>query len=408
MIRSIRVSDLKSGVEYALIIALYYVAGGAFSYTAYSTQITVFFLVAFVLCVLGGNINKLLQEKVFLVLFFESIFLLLVPILNFDGFTSYIAIIMQLFIGAFCAAIIPLENFRYKYIRIMAFFASVSLVGYVLAFIYPQIIFYFPVIIGEASVDYYNAFIYVFMTAKGYGATVLTTRNAGICWEPGCYQAFLNIALFFLLSGEERKQEQRFTIFFFILAITIFSTLSTTGIILMALTLMRYWKVWLRRFSCNMRTLLITFILLVGVALILIQSGIIVDIIQKINKEFFLSGSNAGSAMDRISINKIGYIFVGGFWFFGMSFPKWLTFGETLWNSVIHSFLCLGTPFTLIHLYAYWRGSRRLAYGSSLLFILMVASASTETLFWRVFFNTMAFYGVMEPCYALRTRRNTI
>lgn len=392
-------------IEYALIVALYYVTGGAFSYTGYNIQITLFFFVTFILCILFGKINVVLQKGVFTILFLESIFILLVPILNMDEFSSYFAIIMQLFIGAFCSAIIPIENFRNKYIRVIVFFAAVSLMGYVLGFIYPSIINYFPVIIGTASVDYYNAIIYVFMTAKGYASTVLTTRNAGICWEPGCYQMFLNIALFFLLNGENRKHEKKFVVYFFILVITIFTTMSTTGIILLCLNIIRFRTVWLRYLKKNKFTLFGSCIVALMLLFLFIQTDIISTIIEKVDREFFLSGVSEGGALDRISFDKIRYIFVDGLWIFGMSFPRWLTYGESLWNSVIHSFLCLGTPFTVVHLYGYWRGSRQLAYDSVLLFVIMVVSASTETFFWRVLFNTIVFYGAKKSHFGRNEER---
>lgn len=383
-------------VEYILIIALYYVTGGAFSYTAYNVQITVFFIFSFATCVLLGKINQIFQKQIFIFLSLEGLFLLLVPFLNNDSYTSYIAIIMQLFIGAFCAIIIPLENFKYKYIRIMVFFAFVSLICFSLGFVYPQIITKFPKIVGDASVDYYNAFIYVFMSAKGYATTVLTTRNAGICWEPGCYQAFLNIALFFLLITEEKKHQKRFTLYFLVLVITILTTLSSLGIILLLLNLIRFRKILLKKMLKNSSYLLITLFCILILIVVLFQTGFIDTMIEKINYEFIVSNKEKGGLFDRISLDRIGYIMEDGFWFLGMSFQRWLTFNKSLWNSVIHSFLCLGTPFTLMHLFMYWRGSRRLALGSIILFVIMLMSASTETLFWRVFFNTIAFYGVIE------------
>ena len=77
----------------------------------------------------------------------------------------------------------------------------------------------------------------------------------------------------------------------------------------------------------------------------------------------------------------------------GMSFSKWLTYNESMWNSIIHSILCLGLPFTVIQLIGYWKGAHVLSKKRWLLFLIMILSASTETLFWRVFFNTFAFYG---------------
>lgn len=56
-------------------------------------------------------------------------------------------------------------------------------------------------------------------------------------------------------------------------------------------------------------------------------------------------------------------------------------------------FSSFGIPFTLIQLIGYWKGTKVLASKHILLFLIMLLCASTETLFWRVFFNTFAFYG---------------
>ena len=45
-------SKLKNIIEYVIIIATFYVTGGAFSYIHYSLQIIVFFLMSLLLCVL--------------------------------------------------------------------------------------------------------------------------------------------------------------------------------------------------------------------------------------------------------------------------------------------------------------------------------------------------------------------
>ena len=106
----------SSIIEYLLIIALYYVAGGAFSYTNYSLQITIFFVVSFFLCVVMGRLDYVLQRRVILAWGSMSALVMLVPILFDDSITTYLAIVMQLAIGMFCAAIIPIEVFKKKYI----------------------------------------------------------------------------------------------------------------------------------------------------------------------------------------------------------------------------------------------------------------------------------------------------
>ena len=233
----------KEIIEYALIIALYYVTGGAFSYKNYSAQIIVFFCIGAVLCYLYGNKHYLLLKRVFTPWMLMSLFVFFVPLINDDTITTYIAIIMQLTIGLFCATIIKPDKFREKYTNIITIFAAISLIFFSIGMIAPSFSQHFPIIDGEASVDYYNAFVYVFMKAKGYSSLVLMNRNPGICWEPGCYQMFLNVGLLFLLEQEKKIHQSFFLQKMTILMVTIITTMSLTGILLLIVTLVTNGKV---------------------------------------------------------------------------------------------------------------------------------------------------------------------
>lgn len=380
--------NINKILQYFLIIALYYVTGGAFSYTNYSLQITLLFFVSFILCIFFQKKN-FLKKTPFFVWVYMCIFLLFVPIIFNDSIPTYVAIMLQLAIGAFCASFIPVEEFIKIYINVIVIFALISLIGYTLSLIRPSIALLFPVTIGDASVDYYNAGVYVFMSAKGFGELSITTRNAGICWEPGCYQCFLNIGLFFLLERKDLFEKKYYYLKISILVITILTTISTTGILIMAILLLIYYKKWI--ISLNFKSYLIIFAL-IGVVIFMFNYTNLGDFFQnKISREF----GNEGTFLERISLSKIQYIVSenGIPYFFGMSFSKWITFDESMWNSIIHSLLCLGFPFTTIQLIGYWRGCHVLSKKWWVLFFIMILCASTETLFWRVFFNTFAFYG---------------
>lgn len=381
------------GIEYALIVALYYVAGGAFSYTNYSFQITSFFLISLGLLIAFGRQWLLLCKMPFMALLLMFFFIILVPLINDDSISSYLANIMQISIGFFCASIIPIERFKMKFVDIMVFFAAVSLVGFAVGAVYPSIAQKFPLTIGDASVDYYNAGIYVFMRPKGYGSFFLTKRNAGICWEPGCYQCFLNIAILMLLEKQDKKGDRHFYTKFAILIMTVITTISTTGIIILTILLVVYAKTWLGE-TKETQVFAMT-IAIAAAGYFFFRSSFGKEIIDKITREFTFNNSGEGqNVFNRTSLGHMKYLFEGGFWFFGMSFSRWLTVdAPSLWNSIIHSALCMGIPFTCIHLMGYWYGSHRVADKGWLLFLMMIMCASTETLFWRVFFNTVAAYG---------------
>lgn len=125
------------------------------------------------------------------------------------------------------------------------------------------------------------------MQSKGYGNFLLTTRNAGICWEPGCYQAFLNIALLFLLDGWKYREIEPSFKQLLVLIITIITTGSTTGLILFAIILFAYRNVWRIR---NKNGILIPIVILVAILIMLFRTSFGIDFMQKISREETESG----------------------------------------------------------------------------------------------------------------------
>lgn len=389
---------IKDVLDYIIIILLFYYTGGAFSSRNYSLKITML-LIAMLILVLffAQKRNEKRLYKGVCLLTAMIFFILLVPVLNSDSnLGPYIAIPMQLCIGLLVAIFIEKKVFEEKFIYIITVFAAISLLGFVLQIMVPSIALAFPMsTVEDASVNYYNAIVYVFMSPKGfYDNSVMTVRNAGICWEPGCYQAFLNLGIFFLLAGSAKEKIKNRAIILFILIITVITTFSTNGYIIMGILLLVYHKNVKAIYKTNKKI----FILGIGgsiIALCLIQAiGIdIFRVFDKVQKEFNSSSEN--NVIERVSLEKIKYLFYEGhFYFFGMSFSRWTTINESMWNSIIHTILCIGIPFTTLQLYGYWKFSAKYKY-PLVIFIILIMCFSTETLFWRTFFNSLIFMGIL-------------
>ena len=145
------------------------------------------------------------------------------------------------------------DEFIVKYVRIMFCLAILSLICH--AFI--QITHGGPLpfqqaFIGSNGLRRYSTFYhtvgwelnYSYHTA-GYG---YFTRNAGIFWEPGGYQVFLNLALFLFWAKQElfellwttRRRKRLYKMTVPILIITILSTQSTTGYICLIFNILFY------------------------------------------------------------------------------------------------------------------------------------------------------------------------
>lgn len=127
---------------------------------------------------------------------------------------------------------IDLETILNKYISIMIFISIFSLVCMV--FRNEIIKMDFIKTIDEGT---YGTKLLFFSTVKCGSGNILFWRNQGPFWEPGVYQAYLALALIFLLFYVKRKHQIKEMI---ILIITIVSTFSTTGYIVLAIILCAY------------------------------------------------------------------------------------------------------------------------------------------------------------------------
>ena len=137
--------------------------------------------------------------------------------------------LLSKFLISYCAVMIDRENFLKRFINLVIFIACCSLVFFFLIQIGADALVrnvlitnHAPCRTGNIS---YGRFLYHYM--PNYG------RNVGLYNEPGVYQLYLNLALFFLLFQSEKnnlnkKQTVRYSI---VLVITIISAMSTAGYI---------------------------------------------------------------------------------------------------------------------------------------------------------------------------------
>lgn len=116
--------------------------------------------------------------------------------------------------------------FKESYISCMTIIAIVSVVSIVIYIIIPSLIEVLPVLRNsKGRIGYFGIFTVVsdFLMTGSH-------RNQGIFWEPGAFQAFLSLAYIFELSNVKQRKWVLISIL-----IAMFSTLSTTGIIVAVL-----------------------------------------------------------------------------------------------------------------------------------------------------------------------------
>jgi hypothetical protein len=172
-----------------------------------------------------GKKKYIINKKYFLYTILISTFSLIPMFISGDysNYLKYFKLLTFLLGMSLVPQIISFELFRDTYIKIVTFLAVNSLIIYILLLISPSIANFFPVITGYGEhVKYNNLILYVSLVTD-----YPNNRNYSIFYEPGVYQAFLNIAILLELHKNYLKNLLKLSIFF----ICLLTTFSTTGFI---------------------------------------------------------------------------------------------------------------------------------------------------------------------------------
>lgn len=149
---------------------------------------------------------------------------LVIPILYGRYNTKQMIIMVAAWsIGYLYTLFVSYEEFKEYFYIIIKFLAIYSLITFALSILFPSLMDFLPYVERNGT-SYHNA-VFSIVSDSTY-----VTRNFGIFWEPGAYSIYLNVALYFELF--ENKFDIKRVV---LLAATILSTLSTLGIVCMAI-----------------------------------------------------------------------------------------------------------------------------------------------------------------------------
>lgn len=386
-------------MEYAILILLIYLTGSPYFVTFYySNAVIMSFIIVFIYFVKTHFHKFYLHKVVNLVVLFMFISLTITVIVNSESeLQSYIAIALQLLISYMFVIIFDYKKFLKMYINCISIIALISIVFYSVLLMYPGIMLYFPQSPNTNSLVYHNAIVHLFSRANGFSYFFPFLRNHSIFWEPGSYQAFLNLGILFLLESINIKSSinnsKRYLSHFLILSVAVVTTYSTTGYLIYAMLLFFYRKQVKHLLGSSMiKRLTILPILVLGLFLISKWGIPLSYIIDKIGNEF---GSEL-SFLNRIYLDDLKLLtYDNNLNFWGISFSKYKEIERQSANSIIHTLVVLGTPFTVILLALYYKFSR-LLNKSFVAFIMLTMIFSTQSLIWRPLFVSLGLYGLTE------------
>lgn len=229
------IDNIKTKDRYNFILLMLFILNEAgFVFLTFNSIIR--YLTAIFICIgfLIVNTKKLKINKKLVFVF--VIFLLLLTlsfIRNIEQYTVYINVLFSFCVAVIVVSCLDFNYFIKLFVKCMYIIAIFSLLIYfsniILFKYYPSLLNFWPFkVTNSAKTLVNNYFLSVFqLSYRGYD------RNFGPFWEPGAYQTFLNLALYFTIFLQKPFNKKYFIVFI----ITIFTTLSTTGVIALIVTL---------------------------------------------------------------------------------------------------------------------------------------------------------------------------
>ncbi len=392
----------KTGLIYALLIAFIYMSGSAFM-TMHYYKISLFCLL-FLTLIIAFLVKLRKTDSLIPKTFVLGILgmCMAISIIN-AGIISdtYAAVFLQLAFALLFTELCSFTNFKKYYFDVISCLAIISLVFYAVLSIYPQVMLLFPKFHGLGNIDYYNAGIYVFGAFNTYETFVPFLRNNGIFWEPGCYQAFLNIGIIFAL--DKYQKANAFSKWDWVksiaLVLTVLTTYSTMGYAVLFLVFAANYRLFLPVIKKYKKWLAIGAGVLVLVLLLYFlfsspasKIGGIKFFFKKIIKEI-----TNGVFITRINLPEFRILFENPKAFWGMSAVAFDNLYANVANSVLHTAVTIGVPFVTILLTLYFGFAKRIRTANKwVLFACLVLCFFNEMILWRPFFVCLAWYGFEE------------
>lgn len=177
--------------------------------------------------------NKFRVEKDFLILLFVVSLIFVSALYNSDTSLRLLLKIGLLVFSFSLSKIVDIRKLIGFYLGSMIVIAFVSILGFFL----PSIFIRFSNIYLFTS-TFRHEFVTVFLTNVPTNQ-YMQGRNWGPFWEPGVFQAYLNIALLFLLFNKNYSFFKKI-VFSLVLIFAIVTTYSTTGYIVLTFVLLSY------------------------------------------------------------------------------------------------------------------------------------------------------------------------
>ncbi|MCB2289989.1 hypothetical protein LGK97_09440 [Clostridium sp. CS001] len=209
------------------ISLLLIISSGEIIYERYYSAASIIFL----LIVLSITIIEKKYKHITIVptiyLFYLLIVLIINIIINNEVYiNNYIGVFIKLLTVYLFCIIVKFNEFKESYTKIIYILCIISLIFYFVGIFYSSFVYLLPEIKYGSIDQYYKyAIIHSFRCEHIFLMYDDFSKNSSIFWEPGAYQFFLNLALYFEIN-KNKKSMIRILVYI----AGIISTFSTTGL----------------------------------------------------------------------------------------------------------------------------------------------------------------------------------
>ena len=383
---------MKLELPMIITLILIFLSGSIFFIEyLYPISYIIVFLVFFILNLLQKykKVNYLDTTFLILMIIFNLVTFL---ISNDSDLSSYIGFLTSIFISFFASRLLTISKFEFSLSKIITFLSFISILFFVFGLIHPEVISNnFKLIEGKSNIDYYNLFIHVYHYSEGESVlrntVYIDPRNSSIFWEPGVFQAFININIYLILTNAQFSMKRKIPLLL-VNTIALITTYSITGYFIFVFIVFDYFFKLFKNVkikSGNKKLILLVFSL---ITLFIFNIGGLNIIIARIlyygdNVFDFIKAVLSRTYFQNLSIfkDKMQFILFG----FGYSYPR-----NPNANSIVEMIIVNGILFSSTILFYLWFKIRRY-YKNSTLFIIMLLICISEPLLLRPIFLFFLF-----------------
>jgi hypothetical protein len=242
-------TDIHPWLQYLIVILLVLFGNEVLLGDRAEALLIVYFIFLALLYFLHRNSSLALSD---LLVFFSFLMILAVQSISFNFFPlkTTAGFIMRLFVAF--AAVRLVKDFPRIYINVMYGICIISLCFYV-----PEQLFH---AVGRDFASLFMPLVNLvrdFFLLDTYGDNSITIfiynfqnpynqldiyRNAGLFWEPGAFAGYISLALIFLGLEREKYERRLYISRFLVLTITLLTTASTMGYLIMPIVLSTHYR----------------------------------------------------------------------------------------------------------------------------------------------------------------------